>query len=173
MFMKHKCSSLHNNLLVFLDTINPTLVLVFCIKSFWAFLSLTRSNFCFHFLKSFITSPLHLFFDRPLVLTPIGLWPVILITGVISSILCTWSHHLILCASIYLKLSSAFINFFNLLLLLILQLPLQRSSPNIFLNISLSNSNKLFMSHMMSRFHMHVTIGLINVMQIFLLVYDN
>jgi hypothetical protein len=128
--MKHKCSSLPNNLLVFLATTT--------LHWFWSsasnhsrlfYLWQNRSNFCFRFVKSFTTSSLHLFFDHLLVLTPTGLRSVILITSFISSILCTCSHHLTLCAFTYLTLSSPFINFFNLLLLLILYLSLHGTGP--------------------------------------------
>lgn len=137
-FMKPKYLSLPNNLLVFLDT--KTL------HWFWSstsnhsrlfYLQQDRSNFCFRFFESFTTSSLQLFFDRPLVLTPIVLPSVTFITSFIS-ILCTCSYHLILCAFIYLTVSSSCISFLNLLLLLILHLSLQWIGPNISLNICLS-----------------------------------
>jgi hypothetical protein len=53
---------------------NPTRLFIFCTRSFRAFLFLTIwlefLSICF--CKSFITSSVHLFFGRPLFLTPIG-----------------------------------------------------------------------------------------------------
>ena len=71
------------------------------------------------FFKSFITSSLHLVFDLPLVLIPMGYQSVNFLTSFVFSILFTCPHHFILCAVIFLT-SSPLINFQNSLLLPIL-----------------------------------------------------
>ena len=105
----------------------------------------------FSFFKSFIASALHLFFVHTLVLTPVGFWSVIFLSSFISSILLWCPHHFNLCAFKHLIIPSPFINFYNLLLLLILHPSLHWIGSNNFLNICLSKTNKLLMSHAMSR----------------------
>jgi hypothetical protein len=78
--------------------------LVFCTRSFQAFLSLViwLQFLSFSFFKSFITS-------CPLVLTPVGFQTVFFLTSFVSSVLLGYPHRISLCAFIYLTVSSPFI----------------------------------------------------------------
>jgi hypothetical protein len=67
-----------------------------------------------------------------------------------------------LCFHIFNSISP-FINFFSLLLLLILHLSLQWISPNIFFSIRLSNTINLCMSHTMSRFHTRTSLSALSM----------
>jgi len=126
---------------------NPTWVLVLCTRSVQAFLSLMSwlQFLSFSFWKSFITLSLHLIFGHALVLTSTGFQSVIYSTSFISSILLRCPHNLILCAFMYLTISSPCINFCSLLLL-ILHPSLHWTGPDIFL-ICFSKTNKLFKTH--------------------------
>ena len=61
----------------------PTWVLIFCTRSFQAspFFTSWFQFLSFSFIKSFVTSSLHLLFGRPLVLIPIGSQSVIFLTS--------------------------------------------------------------------------------------------
>ena len=121
--------------------------MVFCSRSLQAFLFLVIwfQFLSLSFFKSFTTSSV--FFPHPLVLNPEGFQSVNFLTSFIFSILLRCPHCFILCGFIYLVISSPFINFYNLLLFLILHPSLDLTDRNIFLNICLSKINKLFISH--------------------------
>jgi len=85
-----------------------------------------------------------------------GFQSVIFLASFISSTLFRCPHHFILCALMYLTISSSFINFCNLLLLLILHPSLHWIGPNIFLKIYLSYPIYFLCPiHIRPRFHTH------------------
>jgi hypothetical protein len=147
-------------------TFQPYLGFVFCTRLSQDFVSLMRwlQFHSFRFFKSYITASLHLFFGRPLVLTPVGFHSAIFLTNFISSFMLRCPHNFILCAFVYWTLSALFIC--SYLVLLILHPSLHWIDPNIFLNICLSKTNKLFMSRTDSVqvLHAYVTTSLINIM---------
>jgi hypothetical protein len=92
----------------------------------------------------------------------------VILTGFISSTLLRCPHHFILCAYIYLKISSPFMNFCSSFSIILYNEFVQISS---LIFVSQKPRDYLCLVQTMSRIHMCVTNGLINVMWIFLALY--
>jgi hypothetical protein len=97
----------------------------------------------FNFSQSFCILSFHFFFGRPLDLFPMGFHSVIFLTVFVFSIQLRFPHHFVLCALMYLTVSSPLSSFSSSSLFLIL-LPSSGSTvPYILHTICLSNTISL------------------------------
>jgi len=139
-------------------TLQPYLGFVFCTGLSQDFVSLMSwlQFHSFSFFKSNITTSLHLFFGRPLVLTPIGFHSAIFLTSFISSFMLRCPHHFILCAFVYWTLCAPFICSSLLLLILHPYTELIQISSLIF--VFQKVINYLCPIQTVSRFCMHMSL---------------
>jgi hypothetical protein len=98
-------------------------------------------------MKSFMTSTCHCCLGLPTGLVPIDFQSNSFLVGLVRSILCIWTSHLILCTLMILTISAPNINLSISMSFLIPHILSILTGPNIFLIICLSKMRSINLSH--------------------------